>query len=311
MHFSTFRFERTLSIRPLAAVSDFVVGELPAMLATTSCDDLRSRLLQIDAVITPDFRAACRGLPVESARIACLDLALLAQACEHRQIALPARLHLLFIDMTSRQARIPVMLYEDCVLNNPIDTDPRLFTCDEAGECERTFLDLHKRIEKALENILHHLAMLADEDRRAAAIVECDESGKDLVDYFKAFHAMPMELFLKFRNYYASPPNGRHLGVSGRFSESINTLRLRLEGPRIRWAIPDYFNELLENLQYYPSTGRARLLDAIEQAVMREDACIDPLARRHADVRDLAVRLRKSMDSMTGIHLHLVKKYVS
>lgn len=310
MHFSTFQFQRAVLTRPLGIISDFVADELPAALEAPSNERLREHLTRLENAITSEFHAACLSLAPKAAKVACLDLGVLAHACGHAQVALPPRLHLLLLTMASRYARLPTMLYEDNVLNNPIDSDPRLFTSGETGECERTFLSMHQRIESAIEGILHRLFMLADLAQRDSIIRECDAGMKDLVKYFKAFNAMPAELFSKFRKYYGTPPNGRHLGVSGRFSESINTLRLLLEGRRIEWAIPNFLNELLENIHYYPSSGRTRLLAAIEHAVTQQDAYIDQFTRADSSVRDMAAQLRRSLDSVTGIHLQLVKKYI-
>jgi hypothetical protein len=309
MKFSDNVFERADLQRPLGDLSDFVVEAVPALLAGQA-DAFRAEVSRIASIADSAFFAETADLPEEQSRLACADMAILNQACGHAGIAMPANLAMLLVNIAGRRGRWPTVLYEDCVLNNPVDVDPRLFTAGDTGNCERDFLRLHRRIEDAIGTVIHHLTDMAGDENRRALIAACDIHIKTATECFAAFHAMPRDLFAQFRGFYATPPNGRHLGVSGRFSESINTLRIMLDGKRIGWVIPTYFNELLENMGYYPSTGRKRLMNAIENAVIHDRTFIDSLAVEDEGVNRLAFRLRKFLDTATGIHFQLVKKFV-
>ena len=310
MKFSDNAFERAGLQRPLGDLSSFVVEAVPALLGG-QLDAFGAEVARIARIVDSAFFADTAELSEPQSRLACADMAILNQACGHAGVAMPANLAMLLANLAGRHGRWPTMLYEDCVLNNPIDVDPRLFTTGDTGDCERDFLRLHRCIEDAIGAVIRHLADMAGGENRLALIAACDLHIKTATECFAAFHAMPRDLFAQFRGFYATPPNGRHLGVGGRFSESINTLRIMLDGRRIAWVIPNYFNELLENMGYYPSTGRMRLMTAVENAVIRDRTFIDALAVQDEGVNKLAFRLRKFMDTATGIHFQLVKKFVA
>lgn len=299
----------SVPIRPLDNVSDFVVDTLP-MALTEDPARFEAQVSAVAAGLSADRFERYAQLTGDAMRIACLDLAMLHQACGHRGATLPAPLNLLFSRLSQRIGRLPAFLYEDCVLNNPVERDPRVFSAGDAGACEREFLHLHRGIEASLETSLQCLDALAQSHDRPGLIARCEAKIREVMAGFAAFHRMPREQFHAFRNYYAAFPGSRHPGVSGRFSETVATLRILIEGSRLLWVIPGYFNEIVEHQHYYPTVGRARLLAAIERAVLHDGSAMDYLCAEDPAVHRLVACVRKLMDTITGIHYQLVKKYV-
>lgn len=260
-------------LRPLGALSDFVAAALPPLLR-----GMREGTVQLD-VFAERLACAIAAMPPAqpydeaSTALACLDLSLLQHACDHIGSALPdtarERLHAL----CTAAGRPPAFVYEDCVLNNPLDADPRLFCDGAVGASERDFLRSHQWVEAELVRALactDALAACADAPpgvrvmrlREALSAQEAPlrEALMRMEAAFSALRAMPLADFRTFRGYYAPSPRTGTPGPSGRFSARFFLLRFALEGASLLRRQPDIATEIVELNPLYPRGDRDRLL---------------------------------------------------
>jgi len=314
---------RNARVRPLDVISDFVVDELPQLLAGQSQELLQASLSEMDRALTTIIYDHARTLERPHMSIACLDLAMLLHACEHRFQVRAPRLRSLLVELSQRLKRTPALSYEDVVLSNPLMDDPRLFSTGSIAAAEHDFLRIHAAIEFQHRVVLARLKVAMDAH---ASVTQCAEERDSLyqdidaalsraMGHWVELRHMPPESFAYFRDLYAAPPRSGHAGVSGRFSETMNSLRILVEGRHLLEVIPNYFDELLLNIQYYPSEGRTRLTNLIRAACMPEPGpagCLEDLRRTHPlrFTGDLIARLRHYLDTAVNVHGRLVKRYL-
>ena len=336
--------------RPLGTLSDFVALSLPQRLDAihghasaldgtapdSIADDSAACAAWRDALVTA-LVAAPDASDVDTAdrALACLDLSLLQQACDHIGIAMPAaaveRLHAL----AGGADRLPTFLYEDCVLHNPLEHDPRLFCAGAAGASERDFLIAHQRIETRLACALACVERIvaasgAPPGMRLVGLREAlapdaaplDEALSAMEATFRALRAMPLADFLAFRRYYTPSPRTGIPGPSGRFSASIFLFRLSIEGVSLLRRRPDIAADLRQWLALYPQQQRAQLEDWLD-AAHRAPSAVQPPARQglarlalqpwtqSTELAGVVARARAAIDLCTAMHLGLARRYAA
>ncbi len=305
-----------------------MVNELPVYLSGGQCskEEFVSRLNELDKTLNHETVEKFAGLELSEKRVACLDLSILYHTCQHLDVSYPIKLYLLFQKISILLNRIPAMIYEDNILFNPISEDPRLFTFGDTASSEKDFLLIHSHIEETLEKIIEKLMPLLKKSEFAGLkseqlvkiYMEMEDEIKKVKSLFLEMRHLPIEHFKKFRDYYAAPVSSKHHGVSGRFSETMNTLRILIEGKEILQIIPNYFNELLENQEYYPSISRSRVFNLVYRNVCSQDsdekyfASLRELVNHNPQtiLRSLVSSLRETLDSIVRVHYGLTQKYI-
>lgn len=322
-------------LRPLGAVSDFVALSMPSLLRGVREGALPRSAFGDALRLAAPAHVAAPDVDAMSMAVACLDLGLLQHACDHIGEAMPAhwvqRLHALCATM----GRPPAFVYEDCVLNNPLESDPRLFCAGAAGASERDFLRAHQWVERELALALvcaDALTACGDSApglrvaRLRAALLAYERPLRDALARmeaaFSALRAMPVADFLAFRGYYAPSPRTGTPGPSGRFSARLFLLRFALEGASLLRRQPNIATEIVELNALYPRGDRERLLAWVDAA---DDASTDRRAPARGGLAALALQpwaqttslpalvrcARDTLDRCTAMHLGLARKYAA
>ena len=334
-------------MRPLGSLSNFVVDELPSLLEEIRRGEIHAAQLSGGADIS--CLPPTQDLPEDERPLACLDLMLLQQACDHVGATFPAYLRGPAAEICRSLGRIETLLYEDSVLANPLTRDPRVFTRGDAGRIERDFLLAHTLIESCLQDVNRRVREILSRveehryhgsDAVGQAVHEhCSSilAGMQQVrDLFLSMRRMRRDEFQSFRGYYMPSPRTCHPGPSGRFSAKFFLLRVLVEGSAIRHQIPTFYREILDLFDYFPrgerevlssfilpeylagnrlSVGSRRVLETFgarrgDRVPSLRDASLEPWARS-TGLPDLTAALREDLDACTAIHLGLVHKNIT
>ncbi|WP_258768927.1 hypothetical protein [Bradyrhizobium arachidis] len=258
--------------RPLGRLSDFVVDELPQDIAQIKCSErpdeaVRALGRSIRAIVADtDYDALLRGLPHSEFEVAKTDIQYLTNCAYHMSAF--AGLHPRDAELTvgeglsrlarlsrERQPGIEVLSYEDMILTNPVQTDPRVYCLGVAGVEERDFCLGHQLIEGELQlaiDALLELRDVADADARQCLAL-CMKHLETANHVLTRFHEhMSPDLFGQFRVFYGKNPYKDRLGPSGRFSGRIVAASVLLIGEELFLQKPQFFSDLYRLSEYYP-----------------------------------------------------------
>lgn len=254
--------------RPLGALSNFVVEEMPSMLAGVRAGELDISLVSNRA------RSLLRDLPAGVLTrevkndLARLDLKMLEVGIVHSGGIVPIVL-MQVVDRFSQAAGVPSgILYEEVILINPV-SDRRTFTTGDPGKSEADFYERHRRIEGHLDrgiNLIHHAissVIITRKTAEASGLLRRVSVELDKVNGYMEDVAMkmPKEHFAEFRRYFGSH-SGRNLkGPSGAFTAGIPTLDLLVGGENLP---EEFHNYISDNIMYFPRKGRKELRKAID-----------------------------------------------
>lgn len=316
---------RTKPTRPLGALSDFVVEEMPSLLAKG--DHRGDHAALFAAALDEHSRAFTLSEPdTTNLAIACLDLVMLGQACDHQRVPLPDALQQPLQSICQKLGRLDAFLYEDCVVTNPLDTDPRLFTTENAALAERDFLLGHAIIESLLLDanariieILIETKESADPGQTITTMVaehgdHVASSATKVRDVLHELRKMPLDDFARFRRFYMPSPRTGRPGPSGRYSANLYLLRVLVEGASVEAILPGFLDEMRSLYPYFARRDRDVLLSLLppESGVdgplgsLRQLAGL-PCAQTSGLVPLLGV-LRGALDVFSAIHFRLVKQ---
>jgi len=266
------RIDRRQRKRPLGRFSNFVVDELPHEIAEIKCSErpdeaVRALGRSISAIVADtDYDALLRGLPHSEFGIAKTDIQYLTN-CAY-QISAFAGLHPGDAELTvgealnrlarlsrQRQPGIEVLSYEDMILTNPVQTDPRVYCLGAAGVEERDFCLGHQLIENELQLAIDALLALrdvagADARQCLALCMKHLETANYVLTRF--YEHMSPDLFGQFRVFYGKNPYKDRLGPSGRFSARIVAASVLLIGEELFLQKPQFFSDVYRLSEYYP-----------------------------------------------------------
>ncbi|ANW03252.1 hypothetical protein [Bradyrhizobium icense] len=154
-----------------------------------------------------------------------------------------------------RQPSIEVLSYEDMILANPVQSDPRVYCLGAAGVEERDFCLGHQLIESELQLAIDALLELrdaagADARECLAVCLEHLESANYVLTRF--YEHMSPDLFGQFRVFYGKKPYKNRLGPSGRFSARIVAVSVLLVGEELFQQKPQFYRDVYRLSEYYP-----------------------------------------------------------
>ncbi|MCK1743017.1 hypothetical protein IVA80_19600 [Bradyrhizobium sp. 139] len=258
--------------RPLGLVSNFVADQLPHCIAEIKCSERPDEALKalgrnINAMIAEtDYEAQLLSLPQSDFEIAKTDIQYLVN-CAYQMSAF-AGLHPVDAELTvgevlirlarsscQRQPGIEVLSYEDMILTNPLQNDPRVYCLGAAGVEERDFCLGHQIIESELQSAMDALLKLrdvadVDAGQCLALCLERLESASNVLTRF--YEHMSPDLFGQFRVFYGKNPYKNTLGPSGRFSARIVAVSVLLVGEELFHQKPQFYRDLYRLSEYYP-----------------------------------------------------------
>lgn len=254
-------------IRPLGKISDFVVEVLPDHLAAIQEGRMEigglsllveQQLQGVDADLVGDV------LTGRDREIALLDLLIMQSALGNSKGEVPHVLTHMIEHFAKKEGRIPALTYEDVILINPLDTDPRTFTRGRVGQAELAFYQTHAVIEEqggAINKIVKQaLVDLQQGDMQQAVHVLSGiaESSQIIVAEMLGMKALNPKDFAAFRDYFGGYPEGNK-GPSGAFSPAIAVLDVLLSGNDLT---EDRHAYLGDNRQYFPREGQREIDEA-------------------------------------------------
>ncbi|WP_225119745.1 hypothetical protein [Bradyrhizobium sp. BRP22] len=268
-------FDRGQRRRPLGLVSNFVTDQLPHCIAEIKCSERPDEAVKalgrsINAMIaSADYDGQLLNLPDPDFAVPKTDVQYLVN-CAYQMSAF-ARLDAVQAELTvgealSRLARlscqrrpsIEVLSYEDAILTNPLQSDPRVYCLGPAGVEERDFCLGHQLIESELKLAIAALLELRDAARADAhqCLALCLER-LEAAHYFltRFFEHMSPDLFGQFRVFYGKNPYKNRLGPSGRFSARIVAVSVLLVGEELFQQKPQFYRDLYRLSEYYPQGG--------------------------------------------------------
>ncbi len=222
------------SLRPLGDCSNFVVEEHPQLLARGDVKPLERASAHMGSVAS---EILVEPLSVQEQRLAHLDLHMLAAGLRRHQAALPSSL----------EAALQVvgqaggLTYQDLILSNPLEEDPRTFLMGDLAKMEHLFYEVHRAIERRITQAIHALG-------EPEAVAHVNANTRELQRLKKGLSA---SVFPKMRPYYANPEGIP--GPSGKYSAGVFTLDALCAGqhPRVRAAL----SEKMADLAFYPATS--------------------------------------------------------
>lgn len=259
--------------RPLGRLSNFVVDELPHSIVEIKCSErpdeaVRALGRSVSAIVAAsDYDALLRRLPQSDFEVAKTDIQYLTNCAYH--VSTLAGLHRADAELTigeplsqlarltrERQPGIEVLSYDDMILTNPVQNDPRVYCLGAAGVEERDFCLGHQLIESELQSAIDALLELrdsADPDARQclALCVECLEAANHILMRF--YERMSPDLFGQFRVFYGKNPYKDTLGPSGRFLARIVAVSVLLIGEELFRQKPQFYRDVYRLSEYYPA----------------------------------------------------------
>lgn len=258
--------------RPLGLVSDFVVDQLPHFIAEIKCSERPSEAVKalgrtINAMTAEmDYDELLLSLSHSDFEIAKTDVQYLVNSAY--QLSAFAGLHPWDAEQTvgvalsrlarltcERQPSIGVLSYEDMILTNPVQSDPRVYCLGAAGVEERDFCLGHQLIETELQSAIEALVELRDVADADAAqclsrCLEHVESANRVLTRFDQ-HMSP-DLFGQFRVFYEKNPYKNTLGPSGRFSARVVAVSVLLIGEELFRQKRQFYKDVYRLSKYYP-----------------------------------------------------------
>lgn len=286
--------------RPLGPVSDAAAGaRVPA-----------ARLRQVASALAGGrWRAA---VPSKDTDLASADVTLVA----HRLAALDepaAEILALRDELAEATGKAAQLTYEDLVLLNPLDVDPRTLTRGATAGYERRFYGRHVEIEAALREATRLTAGVAGRDvahpvAARAALLEAGARVREARDTMRlAGSEMPRDEFGAIRTaLMAGLPEGAP-GPSGRFSMAIPVLET-IVGGDAAWT--DERRDELRRLQHlFPREGRRELAEAARQAA-GGFSLLDAARASAAGVVDAALQLALAIYDFRASHRGAVHRLI-
>lgn len=267
--------DRSERKRPLGPVSNFTVEQLPHCVAEIQRSERPNGAIKafgrsVNAMIgEADYSGLLLRLPQCDFEIAKTDIQYLVN-CTYQmsafagldpsdaELTVGAELSRLASLTCQRQPSVGVLSYEDMILTNPVQSDPRLYCLGAVGVEERDFCAGHQLIESELQSAMDALLDLrdlggADASRCLTQCVARLESAQDVLTRFED-HMSP-ELFSQFRAFYGKNPYRNTLGPSGRFSARVVAVSVLLVGEELFRQKPQFYWDLYRLSEYYPQTS--------------------------------------------------------
>ncbi len=258
-------------VRPLGQVSDFVMAQLPTLLAEVRAGTLPSSYLaqrcefEARSLSESVISLLLEGSEDIHRKIALLDLLFMDSASVHSGEHTGMQISSLVERFALRIGRIPAMTYGDLIFVNPRH-DMRVFCNGEAGVSEKGFYTAQMFAEayladaaiccqSAIANI--HSVVIGKHDGETlqevhSALEEAATKVRHVADITENMSmALPVAHFAVIRKYFGAHPVRNYKGPSGVFSLGIFLIELMLAGDRLQKERPDYLRYYLEeNTEY-------------------------------------------------------------
>lgn len=339
------RIDRRLRIRPLGIISDFVADQLPHRIAEIKKSEQQAEAVKalgrsINAMLAAgDHEAHLLNLTQSEFGVAKTDIQYLLNIVYQMsafaglnhydaELTVGERLRRIAALSCEREPSIDVLSYEDMILTNPVESDPRVYCLDSAGVEERDFCLGHQLIERDLQFAVDTLLELRDQVGADArwCLTLCLERLESANYILTRFHDhMSPDLFGKFREFYGKNPYKNRLAPSGRFSARVVAVSVLLIGEEIFRKKPQFYRDVYRLSEYYPrgcigavfgwlssdksSTG-AQPGWLRGKAAFPKIATVSPvIERKSTQIRELYASCVDALDRFTRMHRKSALKY--
>ncbi|WP_375779217.1 hypothetical protein ACE103_09570 [Bradyrhizobium sp. ma5] len=331
--------------RPLGELSNFTVEKMPLCIAEVKCSERPNEAIKafgrgVNAMLgEADYNALLVSLPQCDFEVAKTDIQYLVN-CTYQmsafagldpssaELTVGTELNRLASLTCQRQPSIGVLSYEDMILTNPIQTDPRLYCLGVAGVEERDFCIGHQLIESELQSAMGALLELrdvggADAPQCLARCLARLRSAHDVLTRFDE-HMSP-DLFSQFRVFYGKNPYKNTLGPSGRFSARVVAVSVLLVGEDLFRQKPQFYRDLYRLSEYYPQASIGEVFRWLSpdnncallkpawlqgKASFPRSATISPLIEhRGREIKELHAACVCALDRFTRMHRSTALKH--
>lgn len=294
-----------IPMKPLGALSDYVVTELPAVNGRQDVGELVASAASLVAGLSEDTATA---IARPHADLALLDLKLLEISIVQQEGTPPDAL----IDLVDRfsvaTGQLPGLTYEDLIFTNPLTKDPRVFTAGEIGQSELGFYNVHRAIEgrfaEAIPGMFDAITYLRGGDNVSAwrvlagAAQELQQAYQHMYDIDTN---MPKEHFQKFRTFFRPHPIRGTEGASGIFSAAFPTVDILLQGSTLD-SSDEVFTDT--HMKYFPRRGRediARARGLQSEGLTLADFAVQP--GQPEELRQSVRQVFKAVRRLRGRHM--------
>lgn len=214
-------------IRPLGPLSDFVVERMPARLKAIRENDPRAADEFLQEATRLSQGIVFDGMDEEALKVAWMDLCFLEAGLTHSSISVPEDLTAATNTVATRLGNVPMITYQSYIIDNPLDTDPRLFlTEDDGGDAELFFCQLHAVVEEELKPLFDMLMGVLEGGEVERTILQEGVAKMKKVSELmgEMSKRLAVSAFTIFRIYLASNTARGYAGASGAFSAAFPAL---------------------------------------------------------------------------------------
>lgn len=222
-------------------------------------------------------------------------------------IEIPKSLELFVHWLARHLNRIPHLTYEDLILNNPLDSDPRLFYSNEIANSEYLFYLWHNLIEKKFDEIIFDVKTIIDNPTAEIDINKIKKNRKETIKLLWKFYQLNKKDFNIFRTFYFWNELLWYRWASWAFSSSIPVLDLLIGLDTLEKANKWYLDS---NLMHYPSKWQLDVQLARKLYMEWRTILSLWLSNRSEDLISLYKEIGAGILRFRKSHLSLVKKHL-
>lgn len=271
--------------------------------------------------------------------VAHLDIMMMPQGLHALGREIPMEVYALRDGLLAKDSNaVPMLTYEDIVLQNPQD-DPRVFSRGDIGRSEIFFYNIHRHIEEEMTRIRERLfptligqtklslmvsAVTKDFSQKEFLLHEVDDSCTDIYPHLsnvkdsmqQLFDALDPAHFTSFRPYFnprLDAQYGRMPGPSGNYSGGMYCFDGLCIG---RQPLMQKLNESKDaEISFFPRTEttplryetQAQMSDVkgyqFANGFTLEDCAVDY-------VRENVIRIFQCMKEIRDVHLQIFSKFI-
>jgi len=323
------------------------LGQLSAYTALDLGDDLEE--ISTQKLSHAAFEEKCRTLSndavtslhelhtKEELAVAHLDIMMLPQALQAIGLEIPEEVRALRgLLLTKDPDAVPMLTYEDIVLQNPSD-DPRAFARGNIGSSELFFYEIHRQIEKEMTQLRKMLfetlinqtyasmavkAITKDLSKKEFFLHEVDECCTDMQPQLsnvrtsmqQLFDTLDPSHFTAFRPYFnprLDVKHGRLPGPSGNYSAGMycfDTLCIGRQ-PLIQTLNESKYSEI----RFFPRTSTSEYETQKQMMDVKGYLGLDSFTLEDCSldyVRENAIQVMQYMKEIRDLHVRLFAKFI-
>lgn len=302
-------------IRPLGAISDFVTWPMKqtSLDQNFNFDELHD-ILQLIRKESDKF-AQSRWTYLHNLKepeIALIDLLYLKTFLKKKHNKVDSSLEYLIDNIAQYNGRIPQLTYEDLIITNPIDNDPRTFFTGKLWYSELEFYKGHNIIEQHFDVAINHLwdlmEMLDNSDDMNNEMQEKANAfmaaWRTCMQYLGKFHSLSKEDFTLFRGYFIGDEERKFRWPSGAFSPGIPIIDITIWLNSLDTANPGYLDE---NIIFYPKLSQIHIRNARDRLTNQKSLLHYAIKHNNDQLKQIYMEIGTAVMRFRQSHLSIIQ----